>query len=259
MKGQLRSLLSVKWILTTLLVIAAVGVMIRLGIWQLDRLAQRRALNSRVQAQIAAPALDLNQAVKEMDPNQLDQLLYDSEYRTVTVTGEYDPSQEVALRNQTWENRLGVHLLTPLKIAGTGQSVLVDRGWISEDDFDSGNWTSFSEAGTVKVEGILRRSRTRPDIGRQPDPAYSPGAARLTAFYAANVERMSQQISYPVLPVYVLQSPDPAFQGPPYREKEELVFTEGSHMGYAIQWFSFAAMLAVGYPFFVRHELKQKG
>jgi cytochrome oxidase assembly protein ShyY1 len=30
--------------------------------------------------------------------------------------------------------------------------------------------------------------------------------------------------------------------------------TEGSHFGYALQWFSFAAVLFFGYPFYLRKQ-----
>ena len=74
-----------RWILTTLLVIAAMGVLARLGVWQLDRLEQRRAFNARVQAQIDQPQLELSGPALEAD-------LANMEYRQVSVTGEYDHS-----------------------------------------------------------------------------------------------------------------------------------------------------------------------
>ena len=36
------------WVLTTLLAVLGVAVLIRLGLWQLDRLEERRAFNRRV-------------------------------------------------------------------------------------------------------------------------------------------------------------------------------------------------------------------
>jgi hypothetical protein len=56
---KLWRLFSRRWILATLLVIAAAAVMVRLGIWQLDRLDLRRAFNARVQAQMSQPQLVL--------------------------------------------------------------------------------------------------------------------------------------------------------------------------------------------------------
>ena len=56
---MLRRMLSRKWLVATILVIAAMAVLIRLGIWQLDRLQARRAFNARVTAQISQPLLEL--------------------------------------------------------------------------------------------------------------------------------------------------------------------------------------------------------
>src|SRR3990170_8191563 len=89
-----------QWWKTTLLVILAAGGMVRLGILQLDRLAQRRAFNDRVEAQLYQPRLNLNTAGIGADLGSM-------EYREVVVTGEYDPSGEVALRNQVWNNHIG--------------------------------------------------------------------------------------------------------------------------------------------------------
>ena len=50
-KFSLMRLFSRRWIFATILVLIAMGVMVRLGIWQLNRLEQRRAFNERVLAQ----------------------------------------------------------------------------------------------------------------------------------------------------------------------------------------------------------------
>lgn len=71
-----------KWLLTTLLAIAAAAVCVRLGIWQLDRLDQRRAFNLQVETMRAAPLLDLN---KEIPEN-----ISSMEWRAATAAGEYD-------------------------------------------------------------------------------------------------------------------------------------------------------------------------
>jgi surfeit locus 1 family protein len=65
---------------------------------------------------------------------------------------------------------------------------------------------------------------------------------------------MQKQLPYPILPVYIQQSPDPAWTGLPYRSEPDLDLTEGPHLGYAIQWFTFATILFVGYPFFIHRD-----
>ena len=234
----LKTLFNRQWVWTTLLVIAALGVLIRLGFWQLDRLEQRRAFNARVNAQIAAPALTLDAATLNEDLTQM-------EYRKVSVVGEYDETQQVGLRNQVWEGRLGVHLLTPLVIPGTGRAVLVNRGWVPADEPD---WGKFAELGPVTVTGILRASQTQPDFGGVPDHA---GELRL--WNLVNVERIAKQVAHPLLPVYIQQASDTGqVDNLPYTTQPELDLTEGPHLGYAVQWFLFATVLAAGYPFYVR-------
>jgi surfeit locus 1 family protein len=65
---------------------------------------------------------------------------------------------------------------------------------------------------------------------------------------------IAAQIPYPVLPVYVQPKPDPNDTTPPIPFQPEVEITEGPHMGYALQWFTFAAILFVGYPFFLRKQ-----
>lgn len=227
------------WWWTTLLVIAAVGVMARLGQWQLERLAERRAFNARVAAQLEQPPLALAGPA-------LDAGLAEMEYRSVVVTGQYDFAQQVALRNQVRQGALGAHLLTPLIISGTERAVLVNRGWIPATDARPQAWRRYDEPGPVTVRGRLRRSQSAPDFGGVPDPA-----GRLDLWNLVNVERLRAQVSYPLLPVYLQQAPDPAWTGLPERAEPALDLSEGSHLGYAVQWFLFAGLLGLGYPFYV--------
>ncbi|TLN02246.1 SURF1 family protein [bacterium] len=240
-----------RWILTTLLVIAGVGVLARLGLWQLDRLAQRRAFNARVIAQEQAGELNLNQTLAQRAE------MFDMEYRRVTVRGEYDFNQQVLLRNQELDGKLGFHLLTPLRIAGSDQSVLVDRGWIPYDQAAPQLRVKYEEPGVVTVSGVIRRPQTRPDFGGVADPTLAPGETRLDAWNIVNLERIQQQTTLDLLSVYIVQAPDAAWSGLPARQLVMPEISEGPHFGYAMQWFTFAAILGLGYPFFVRRQLRQ--
>jgi surfeit locus 1 family protein len=240
----LRNLFNRKWILTTILVIAAVAVMIRLGVWQLDRLEQRRIFSERVTAQRDDAKLILSSETMSQD-------LYEMEYRAVEVTGEYAHSQEVALSNQVWDRLLGIHLLTPMKINGTEMYVLVDRGWIPSEDYSPNNWNKYQEPGQITVEGVIRRPQTRPTFGGLPDPTLTLGQTRLTHWKNVNLERIQLENGLPMLPIYIQQTPHGEQTKPPLRAVFNLELSEGPHMGYALQWFAFAAILAIGYPVYV--------
>jgi surfeit locus 1 family protein len=244
---MIKRIFSRQWLLATILVVVGVAILIRLGIWQLDRLHTRRIFNARVSAQIAQPTLELQGNALNADLTQM-------EYRPITVSGVYDPSGEIALRNQYWNDQWGVHLVTPLKISGSDQSILVDRGWIPGDSYQAGNWSQYAEPGQVIVHGIIRQSQSKAEMGRRSDPTPAPGDGLLKTWNFVNIPRLAGQISTPLLPVYIQQAPDASWQKLPYRYQPELDLSEGPHMGYAIQWFIFAAILGIGYPFFIKRQ-----
>lgn len=248
------NLLTPRWIITTVVVLAAFGVMVRLGFWQLERLEQRRAFNQQVEVQMNSSALNLNQAVADgsLKPEDLNRM----EYRQVVARGQYRFEETVALRNQVWENLPGYHLLTPLYLENSDTAILVDRGWIPLDQRDPENWTQYDEPGEVVVQGRIRLAQNRRRFGA-PDPTLAPGQTRLDAWNAVNIERITGQVKGDLLPVFVVAEPEGENAAMPYRMVELPDLSEGSHLGYAIQWFSFAAVLAIGYPFFVRKQLNE--
>lgn len=244
-------LFSRKYWWTTLLVLAAMGVMIRLGLWQLERLEQRRAFNARVLAGQNAPPL-------ELAASTLTEPLETMEYRTVTATGEYDFENQVALRNQVWYGKPGYALLTPLKISGTELAVLVNRGWVPLS-YVTGEEQAYPVPGTVTVTGIIRLAQTAPDFGRIGDPTPRAGE-KLLVWNLANVSAIAAQIPYPILPVYIQRAPDASLPADvndwtdehlPFPGLPNIEITEGPHLGYALQWFTFALILGAGYPIFV--------
>lgn len=247
---KLNRLISHRWWKTSLLVIAAVIVMIRLGLWQLDRLDQRRAFNARVEEQLAQSALEISEENLRAD-------LYNMEYREAIVLGEYDHDRQVVLRNQDWQGRLGVHLLTPLIVQGSDRAIMVNRGWIPYEDFEAGKLSQFDENGLVEVNGVIRRSQTKPRIGGRADQIPAEGEPPLQAWNWINVGGIAGQLPYELLPVYLQGSPEPSRDQMPYRTQLELDLSEGSHLGYAFQWFTFALILAIGYPIYVSREEKR--
>ncbi len=243
----LRAAFSRKWLLTTFLVLAGGAVCVRLGIWQLDRLDQRRAFNAHVEAMRAESALDLNAEI----PADLAEM----EYRAVVVSGTYDFENQVALRNQFHQDTYGYHLLTPL-VLDDGAAVLVDRGWVPAEGNDSpSGWSRYDNGGQAEVRGVIRLGQARAQIGGVPDPTLAPGQTRLDFWYVANLERIALQMPYPILPVYIQPDPNPADTEPPIPFQPEIELTEGPHLGYALQWYTFAAILVAGYPFYLRKQV----
>ena len=237
----MKKMFSRAWILATLLVFAGTAFCIRMGIWQLDRLEQRRAFNAQVNTMRAAELLDLNQNV----PADISTM----EWRAVTVTGEYDFENQIALRNQFNGDQYGYHLITPLRF--TGGAVLVDRGFIPADGNTAPNdWRKYDEAGQITLTGQIRLGQEKPTFGGVADP----DADHLDVWNNLNIVRIAAQSPYPILNVYAQPNEIENDSVPPIAFQPEVELTEGSHFGYALQWFSFATILFLGYPFYLRKQ-----
>lgn len=235
-----RLLISRRWRWATLVIVALALVMLRLGVWQLDRLQQRRAENAQVEAR-------LNEAPIVLTGQPLD--LAQDEYRRTIVRGTFDNEQSVLLRNRARQGAPGAHLLTPLRIEGSDQAVLVDRGWLPLDVIAPEQRRQFDVEGSVEIQGIVRAPQTRTSTFLTPqDPA--PENGRLDAWYRPDVARIAQQLPYPLLPLFI-EAEQPADQPPGLpRPDSQLDLSEGPHGNYAIQWFAFTTILLGGYAAF---------
>ncbi|MEK9164479.1 MAG: SURF1 family protein [Chloroflexota bacterium] len=224
-------------LLLTLFVAIAASIMIGLGLWQLSRLQERRARNAEIVGRMNQPPITVTGA--PLDATAL-------EYRRVAVTGTFDFSQEVILRNKSKNESPGVHLLTPLKIDGSEDAVLIDRGWIPYTASDPQLRTAYATpTGVVTVSGLLRASQPRLSPLLPADPALGPGLPRLDSWFWTDVDQIQKQIPYPLLPFFVEQSAGPDPTALPLAGSE-IDLSNGPHLSYAIQWFSFATILVVG-------------
>jgi surfeit locus 1 family protein len=177
------------------------------------------------------------------------------EYRAVSVSGAYDYENQVVLRNQYFQGEFGYHLLTPL-LLDDGSAVLVDRGWIPADGGSApAGWRRYDQPGRVELQGQIRLGQARPAFGGVPDPALAAGQAKLEFWNIVNLEQISRQVPYPLLDVYLQPEVDPADVTPPIPYQPQLELSEGPHLGYAVQWFTFACILVLGYPFYLRKQL----
>lgn len=240
----MRMFLRPRWLLVHLIVLAIAAGFISLGQWQLRRLDERREDNARITANMSSQPqpLDDTLAAYGNDPNALI-------YRRVTVAGVYRPADEVLLTPRSNGRTAGHHVLTPLVVADD-QAVLVDRGWVPFADDDPPVQDAAPPPDEVTVSGVLLPTAEAARFG-------SPnGGSRITYLSTTDVDRLQPQIDVPLYPFAVLlqdQEPPPGDLPIP---GEPPVVSEGSHESYAWQWFSFTAILLIGYPLLLRRSLK---
>jgi len=238
-----------KWIFRHILVLLVAVILANFGFWQVRRLDEKRNHNADIRASLAETPLQLD-GQQPATPETL-------HFRRVQVRGEFDNAESMVLRNRSFNNQPGVHLLTPLKLQNSDQAVLVDRGWLPRALSDPESRAEYAVTGPVTVEGIAYQTQTRPSslapLDKVPD-----GESRLDAWFRVDIEMIQAQLPYPLLPVFITQSPGPdntADTLPQPAGNVEL--DEGPHLSYAIQWFSFAVVLLIIYGYFIRQELKK--
>lgn len=234
-----RTFLNRRWWWATVLVLVFIAIFIRLGIWQLSRRQERLAENAAYLAQISQSPLALDASFLAADPEELVD-------RAAVAKGTYDHEQQILLTQQSWLGRPGVHLVTPLVLADRQTAVLIDRGWIPSAEADLADLSQFDEQGRQTIDGTVRLSQVL--SGERGTDVDGPQQR----WYRVEIEAIQEQMPYRLLPFYLAQNPPEGVQEVmPYRQAITIDLSEGPHLGYAIQWFLFAAVLAIGYARFV--------
>ncbi len=214
-----------------LLVIGSFGlvtlVCIFLGLWQLDRLQERRLANTAALKARAAPVVQLRGG-ETMSPSLAG--------RQVSAVGHYDHRHDVVLRGRAYGGSPGVEIVSPLVLKDGKTAVLVNRGFLPAPDAVTVRTDSAKEPGRVRVRGtaLMVPSGSGAPLEREGG----------TTWTRLDLEALSKRMPYELAPVYIRQSPDSALPRFP-RRLDPPPIDDGPHLSYAIQWFAFAVMAVV--------------
>ena len=214
-------------LIVLLATVAGCAVTARAGFWQLDRAAQKVALQQSIEAQGKLPALD-NKAL----PGDL--------HRRVLLTGHWLADKTVYLDNRPLDGRTGFFVVTPLALEGRADAILVQRGWLPRNMQDRTVLPPLdTPAGTVTVEGMLLAAPSR----LYEFSSAASGAIRQNLEPAA----YAQEIHRPLLPQTVQQT------GPADGLKRDWPAPDlglQKHYGYVFQWFALCALILGLYVWF---------
>ncbi|MFF5588738.1 SURF1 family cytochrome oxidase biogenesis protein [Streptomyces hygroscopicus] len=247
-----RFLLTRQWVILTLVALALIPTMIRLGFWQLHRHEHRVAQNQLIGDNLGAPAVAVE---KLTSPGRT--VPRDDTWRTVTATGTYDTAHEVVVRQRTGsdEQSIGYFVLTPLLLPDD-RAVLVNRGWIPA----GADLTKFPDvpaapSGKVTVTGRLKADETTGNSGIKDKKGLPPRQVSLI-----NSEQQAKALSRPVLGGYIeLTSSSPKGGGKQPRTVAAPDHSDiGPHMAYAVQWWLFSAGVPIGWFVLARRERRDR-
>ena len=242
----MRELLAPRWLAAHVVVVVVAVVFVNLGLWQLNRLEERQLENTVGEARYLTNPVSLKELLTGAGPD-VDSL----EFRRVIAEGALLPEDEVLIRSQVYRGEAGFHVITPL--SNEGEAVLVNRGWIPLVLDEVPVSQAPPTAGMVVVEGWLSLTEERGPLGPE-----DPIDGRLVTMSRIDIDRIQQQVDYPLAPV-VMNSSEDGESGLPIAVDSPAFDDEGPHLAYAIQWFAFALIGLVGYFFLMRRTVKRSG
>jgi len=217
-------------------VVVVAGACVGLGIWQLDRLAQRRATNVETGRARSAPVVHLAAG----RPDDLDQ-------RRVVATGRFDRERLFVLWGRPYRGSPGVELVVPLRLTGSDTAVLVNLGFVPAADAVHFDPAVVNIPAEDSVAGLAQAIPLDPGWGQ---PMVSRGD---TTWRHIELTAVTERLPYPVIPVIIRRTPPDSAGGYP-RALTPAPLDDGPHLSYAIQWFSFATIALVGGTIWIRKQ-----
>ncbi|BCB87316.1 SURF1 family cytochrome oxidase biogenesis protein [Phytohabitans suffuscus] len=225
-----RFLLTPRWLGFAALIGVAAAVMVMLGNWQLHRYQERSATNERIDESSRGEPVPLPEEVP-------------AAWTRVTVTGQYDPTNEILVRGRTVDGAVGYEIVTPL-VRTDGPTVLVDRGWVPPAPAGAVAMPKVPAppTGEVTVVGRVHKSESRPE-------SVSRREGRIEV-RRIGVERLAEELPYPLYGAYVLaEEPTEGFTAVTIQHENSW-----QNAGYVLQWWLFAALAVAGFGWMVYRE-----
>jgi surfeit locus 1 family protein len=225
---------------------ATLALLIGLGVWQLQRLEWKEGLIAKIEARTTAPPVSLAEAIKRAHAGE------DLSYLHVRAEGSFDHAKELHLYALS-DGEAGWHVITPLA-TGTGETVLVDRGFVPGDKKDPAARPEGQIAGPVTIVGLVRMPQAQGTF----DPENEPRANRwfwrdLDAMTAAAGLQKRQAAPF------LLEAERGEVPGGWPRGGETRLAIRNDHLQYALTWFLMAFCLVVVYAIYLHSRLRGSG
>lgn len=217
----------------TLVTFAVLPLLIGLGVWQIDRAEEKRALLESFAAAAELPSLAAALAADD-DPDL-------ARFPRLSLRGHYEPQRQFLLDAMSHEGRPGFHVWTPLR-SEAGDVLIVNRGWIPQSATRTAGVDIAVTDAELSVSGHLRRF---------PEPGVRLGSASVPP----------AETPWPRIVLYPEPAEISAALGTPVAERVLMLDAAAEqgflrdwapsgigpdrHIAYAAQWFGLAAALLI--------------
>lgn len=230
--AEVRRASRVKFVLTSVLLVAALGILLSLGTWQVQRLHWKEALLADIAERTTASPSPIS-AIEVIAENG-----GDVDYRTMTASGRFLHDKERHFF-ATFRGRSGFYVYTPLEL-DDGRLLFVNRGFVPYDNKAPETRMAGQVPGEVSVTGL---SRARLDA--KPSMLVPDNEPAKNIFYWKDLTAMAATVELPadrVLPFFLDADATPVAGGMPEGGVTQIDLPN-SHLAYAVTWYGLAAAL----------------
>lgn len=244
---RLKFLLRPNWVALTLVVfLFAIACFLLLSPWQWGRHVEKDAQNEAIERSLSQPPRPIEQVLPDGETPSSDTV-----WSRVEVTGTYLPDAEVIARLRSVNGEPAYEVLTPLRTT-SGETVLIDRGYIQPDDRVGVPDYAPPPDGEVTVVARVRADETDPQ-GRS---AFTPNGADAPQVYAIDSSVVADETGLDLRAGYFLLTPDqPGVLNPLPLPRVDA----GPFLSYSFQWIAFGIMALAGWLYFTVRESKPGG
>lgn len=214
----------------TLVMLILLPVLLRLGVWQLDRADEKRAIQKQQQAFQKQGNLNINKALSLQDV---------FEYQKAEVTGKFLTDRVMFLDNKPYKGVHGYHVITPFKINNTQSFILVNRGWVPmrtrREDLPEINTSNKQQI----IKGMIKFPSSQFKLGE----GINENNQWPWRIQWLEIESIEKQLGVKLLPFILLQKSETNSKF--IRDWKIIVSPPEKNISYAVQWFSLALALFI--------------
>jgi surfeit locus 1 family protein len=209
----------------TIATVIMVGILVGLGVWQVQRLRWKLDLIATVNKHLTAPPIPLEQALA-MNAGEV-------QYRKVALDGSFDNSREAYVFATGAGGVPDYHVLTPF-LTNDGKVLMVDRGEIPQDKLPPKSRTAVN--GATHVVGVWRVPDAPNFFTPKPDP-------QRHIWYARDLVGIAQAEGITLAAPVVIEADNQPNPGGWPKGGQTVVDFPNNHLSYAVTWFGLAAGL----------------
>ena len=210
-----------------------VFVFVFLGIWQIERAANKEGLLQDFNTEQESPPTRLT----SQSPN----------WSRVFVDGVFDSSRQILIDNQIHNGKVGYKIFTPFRF-DDNKIVLVDRGWIGQGQ---------SRSDLPQLNILEKKTRIIATV-TSPEQGVLAGSELLTNEWprvsqSKAVDVIASAFNEPILDIVLVLDPGSS-QITEFIQIKPFAITPVKHYGYAMQWFTMSIVLLGMFLYALKRE-----